>query len=46
MNARRNSQSRALAIHPPVRTALTPAVGGDFAKVLSKLPPEELEALQ
>ena len=36
-------QSRALAIHPPVRTALTPAVGSDFAKVLSKLPPEELE---
>jgi hypothetical protein len=26
MNARGNSQSRALAIHPPVRTALTPAV--------------------
>src|ERR1700730_5306711 len=43
MNARGNSQSRALAIHPPVRTALTPAVGSDFAKVLSKLPPEELE---
>src|SRR5229473_3044584 len=42
MNARGNSQSRALAIHPPVRTALTPAVGSDFAKVLSKLPPEEL----
>ena len=43
MNARGNSQSRALAIHSPVRTALTPAVGSDFAKVLSKLPPEELE---
>jgi hypothetical protein len=43
MNACGNSQSRALAIHPPVRTALTPAVGSDFAKVLSKLPPEELE---
>ena len=43
MNARGNSQSRALAIHPPARTALTPAVGSDFAKVLSKLPPEELE---
>src|SRR5216683_6796579 len=43
MNARGNSQSRALAIHPPVRTALTPAVSSDFAKVLSKLPPEELE---
>ena len=43
MNARGNSQSRALAIHPPVRTALTPAVGSDVAKVLSKLPPEELE---
>jgi hypothetical protein len=43
MNARGNSQSRALAIHPPVRTALTPAVGSDFAKVLSKLPTEELE---
>lgn len=43
MNARGNSQSRALAIHPQVRTALTPAVGSDFAKVLSKLPPEELE---
>jgi hypothetical protein len=26
-----------------VRTALTRAVGSDFAKVLSKLPPEELE---
>src|SRR5258708_39503485 len=43
MNARGNSQSRALAIHPPVRTALTPAVGRTSRKVLSKLPPEELE---
>src|ERR1700722_16428485 len=43
MNARGNSQSRALAIHPPVRTALTRAVGSDFAKVLSKPPAEELE---
>jgi hypothetical protein len=42
-NARGNSQSRALAIHSPVRTALAPAVGSDFAEVLSKLPPEELE---
>jgi hypothetical protein len=42
-NARGKPQSRALAIHSPVRTALAPAVGCDFAKVLWKLPPEELE---
>jgi hypothetical protein len=37
MNARGNSQLRALAIHSPVRTAPTPAVCSDFAKVLSNV---------